>query len=45
MEIQKGEGISGFQPYFEIQHNSDGRIISCMRRSHFTPKGNALVLN
>lgn len=33
METQTGHEILGFQTYFELQHNYDGRAFSFTRRS------------
>ena len=33
-----GDGMLGFQAFFDIRPNQDGRVVSCTRRPHFTPK-------
>lgn len=38
VETQKGNGIFGFHPYFDIRHRLDGRIVGNTRRPHFTAK-------
>ena len=38
METQRADGTLGFHPYFHIRHDQHGRVVSCTRRSHFTPK-------
>ena len=38
MATQTGDGMLGFQPYFDIWHNQDGRAVSYTRRPHFTAK-------
>ena len=37
METQRGDGILGFYPYFDIRHNQDGRVVSSKLQPHFTP--------
>jgi hypothetical protein len=38
MKTQRGDGVLGFEIYFGIRHNWDGRVVSAKRRPHFNPK-------
>jgi hypothetical protein len=38
MKTQMGDGILGFYPQSDIQHNWDCIAVSYTRRAHFTPK-------
>jgi len=40
MKTQRGGGMLFFRPYFDLLHNLDGRVVSCTRRTRFTPKKN-----
>jgi len=38
MKTQRGDENLGCHPYFDIRHNLDGKSVSSMHWSHFTPK-------
>jgi hypothetical protein len=38
MKTQRGDGMLFFRPYFDTEHNLDGRVVRCTRRTRFTPK-------
>jgi len=38
MKIQKGDGMLGFHPYFDIRYYAGGRVVSSTLLPHFTPK-------
>ena len=44
MVTQRGDGMLGFHPYFDIRHDYGDRGVSCRRRPHFGPKEIPLVL-
>jgi len=43
MKTQRGDGILGFHPYFDIRHYQDGRAVSSNLQPQFT-HGNSSVL-
>jgi hypothetical protein len=38
MKTQRGDGMLGFDPYFDIRHNYDGTEVSSTHWPHNTPK-------